>query len=360
MDPADASSSSQKQEQLENNVEASKLDRALDELALKQADVQALETKMREMEKQHEEDLEKNEREHALKAEETVLAERAKRVKQLDEERVRFGALKTVLSSRRKALEEAKIAHEIVAGVSKLSEKIEKGESFAREMRVLKKVAENDDVLRALLSVTEKTLDRLASKDVPTVAQLRDALEKQVKRDARRVYLIPKEGGGMLAHAVASLASLIKVEEVVGKDNNTSLEAAISKVEMLLRDDRDSVGDAARILLKASEHSKAKDVVQSWATSAMEREEIDFILRSLIAHANVLLLVFEYKYIDICIESSRGICVYQKRSKCMFHLVSCLCVFTCRDCLVTARSIEFLLALIAETFLNLHLLRLYS
>jgi MICOS complex subunit MIC60 len=286
MDPADASSSSQKQEQLENNVEASKLDRALDELALKQANVQALETKMREMEKQHEEDLEKNEREHALKAEETVLAERAKRVKQLDEERVRFGALKTVLSSRRKALEEAKIAHEIVAGVSKLSEKIEKGESFAREMRVLKKVAENDDVLRALLSVTEKTLDRLASKDVPTVAQLRDALEKQVKRDARRVYLIPKEGGGMLAHAVASLASLIKVEEVVGKDNNTSLEAAISKVEMLLRDDRDSVGDAARILLKASEHSKAKDVVQSWATSAMEREEIDFILRSLIAHAN--------------------------------------------------------------------------
>ena len=286
MDPADASSSSQKQEQLENNVEASKLDRALDELALKQANVQALETKMREMEKQHVEDLEKNEREHALKAEETVLAERAKRVKQLDEERVRFGALKTVLSIRRKALEEAKIAHEIVAGVSKLSEKIEKGESFAREMRVLKKVAENDDVLRALLSVTEKTLDGLASKDVPTVAQLRDALEKQVKRDARRVYLIPKEGGGMLAHAVASLASLIKVEEVVGKDNNTSLEAAISKVEMLLRDDRDSVGDAARMLLKASEHSKAKDVVQSWATSAMEREEIDFILRSLIAHAN--------------------------------------------------------------------------
>ena len=124
MDSAEAASSSQKQGQVEN-TDAAKLDRALDQLAHEQANVQALETKMREMEKQHEEDLEKNEREHALKAEETVLAERAKRVKQLDEERVRFGALKTVLSSRRKALEEAKIAHEIVAGVSKLSEKID-------------------------------------------------------------------------------------------------------------------------------------------------------------------------------------------------------------------------------------------
>ena len=72
---------------------------------------------------------------------------------------------------------------------------------------MLKKVAENDDVLRALLSVTENTLDRLASKDVPTVEQLRDALEKQVKRDARRVYLIPKEGGGML-RSRGSLARL--------------------------------------------------------------------------------------------------------------------------------------------------------
>jgi hypothetical protein len=100
------------------------------------------------------------------------------------------------------------------------------------------------------------------------------------------VYLIPKEGGGMLAYAVASLASLIKVEEAGGKENSISLEAAIAQVETLLRDDCDSVGNAARILLEASEHSKAKDVVQSWATSAMEREEIDFILRSLVAHAN--------------------------------------------------------------------------
>jgi len=290
MDSAEAPPSNQEQEQLKqlknNNTETSKLDRALDELALAQANVQALEMKMREMERQHAEDLEKSKREHALRAEETVLSERAKRVKQLDEERVKFGALKTVLSERRKTLEDAKTAHEIVAAVSKLSEKIEKGESFAREMQVLKKVAENDDVLRALLSGTEKTLEKLASKDVPTLVQLRDSFEKQVKKDARRVYLIPKEGGGMLAYAVASLASLIKVEEAGGKENSISLEAAIAQVETLLRDDFDSVGNAARILLEASEHSKAKDVVQSWATSAMEREEIDFILRSLVAHAN--------------------------------------------------------------------------
>ena len=288
MDSAEAASSSQKQGQVEN-TDAAKLDRALDQLAHEQANVQALETKCREMEKEHAENLEKSKREYALKAEETVLAERAKRVKQLDEERIKFGALKTILSDRRKALEDARAAHEIIASISKLSEKIEKGESFAREMRLLKKVAENDDVLRALLSGTENTLERLASKDVPTLEQLRDTLEKQVKRDARRVYLIPKEGGGMLAYAVASLASLIKVEETGGMENSTSpisLEAAIAQAETLLRDDADSVGDAARILLKASEHSKAKDVVQSWATSAMEREEIDFILRSLVAHAN--------------------------------------------------------------------------
>ena len=52
---------------------------------------------------------------------------------------------------------------------------------------------------------TENTLERLM-KDVPTLEQFRDTLEKQVKRDARRVYLIPKEGGGMLALAVASLS----------------------------------------------------------------------------------------------------------------------------------------------------------
>ena len=129
MDSAEAPPSNQEQEQLKNNnTETSKLDRTLDELALAQANVQALETKMREMERQHAEDLEKSKREHALRAEETVLSERAKRVKQLDEERIKFGALKTVLSERRKTLEDAKTAHEIVAAVSKLSEKIEKGE----------------------------------------------------------------------------------------------------------------------------------------------------------------------------------------------------------------------------------------
>ena len=258
-------------------------------LSLKK-DARAMEEKFRDFEIAHAEKLEKAKQEFELEAQETLLAERSERMKQLDVERVKFSALKTVLSNRRKSLEAAVLAHEIVAGVAKLSENIEIGKSFEREMRVLRKVAEKDEILKAILS--EKTLDTLAMKDVPTLEQLRDLLEKQVKRDARRVYLIPKEGGGMITYALSSLVSLLKVEESNdnndnnGKDDraNTSLEAAILKAEALLRDEK-NCGDAARVLMKASEGSKAKEVVESWAKSAKEREEIDFILKALNAHA---------------------------------------------------------------------------
>ena len=66
MDSAEAASSSQKQGQVEN-TDAAKLDRALDQLAHEQANVQALETKCREMEKEHAENLEKSKREYALR-----------------------------------------------------------------------------------------------------------------------------------------------------------------------------------------------------------------------------------------------------------------------------------------------------
>ena len=96
----------------------------------------------------------------------------------------------------------------------------------------------------------------------------------------------------MITYALSSLVSLLKVEESNdnndnnGKDDraNTSLEAAILKAEALLRDEK-NCGDAARVLMKASEGSKAKEVVESWAKSAKEREEIDFILKALNAHA---------------------------------------------------------------------------
>ena len=242
----------------------------------------------------HEQELEQAKRKYALEAEETLLAERSERIRRIDEERVKFSALKTVLTNRRKTLEDANHAHEIVATVAKLTEKIEKGKSFDREMYVLRKIATQDEVLHTMLSNSQKTLELLASKDVPTLPQLRDTLEKQVKRDARRVFLVPREGSGMIAHAISSLASLMKVEEnesVKKPDTedarvNMSLEAAITKAEKLLRDDG-NCGDAARTLLTACKDSKAGEVVESWTTQAMEREEIDFILRALKAHAMV-------------------------------------------------------------------------
>ena len=124
-------------------------------LSLKK-DARAMEEKFRDFEIAHAEKLEKAKQEFELEAQETLLAERSERMKQLDVERVKFSALKTVLSNRRKSLEAAVLAHEIVAGVAKLSENIEIGKSFEREMRVLRKVAEKDEILKAILS--EKTL----------------------------------------------------------------------------------------------------------------------------------------------------------------------------------------------------------
>ena len=66
------------------------------------------------MEKEHAENLEKA-REVSAKTKKRCSPNVLNASKQLDEERIKFGALKTILSDRRKTLEDARAAHEIIA-----------------------------------------------------------------------------------------------------------------------------------------------------------------------------------------------------------------------------------------------------
>ncbi|OUS47317.1 myosin class II heavy chain [Ostreococcus tauri] len=226
-------------------------------------------------------------KEQALKSQETrmkaehadfLVAERIERIKALDNERMKIGALREVLTKRRKALERAYDVQSLELAVMDLGSRLDNGEAFADVLVLLKTCAEKDGFVGAIIrSVNEKA----AEKGVATRLQLAEQLS-EVRETARKLSLVPEGGGGLLAHGLSHIASWIRVKDTA-EEGAQGIEGAIAQAESFLA--AGELMKAANALSKAAEGSKAATSVAKWVYNVRSRAEAEQMQAALNAHA---------------------------------------------------------------------------
>ena len=209
---------------------------------------------------------------------EFLVAERIERIKALDDERLRMGALKTVLKKRREALERSHATQRFELAVMDLSTRLDDGESFVDTIALLKTCAKDD----AFVATIVNSIDKPYAKDgVPTRLQLAEQLE-HVRTIARQLALVPQDGAGIFAHGLAYTASLLRMKDT-SEDGAQGIEGAIARAETDLANG-ELVG-AAKALEDAAAGTKASTTVGAWAKNARARAEIEQAQAALSAHA---------------------------------------------------------------------------
>ena len=125
----------------------------------------------RELERQKERAVAEQKR--ALEAQETKLkaehadflvAERIERIRALDNERLRVGALRKVLTKRRRALERAHDAQRFELAVMDLGTRLETGEAFKEALVLLKSCSKSDPFIACLLYTSPSPRDQRGSR----------------------------------------------------------------------------------------------------------------------------------------------------------------------------------------------------
>ena len=218
--------------------------------------------------------------EKKLKAEHVdfLVAERIERIKALDEERIRMGALRQVLTKRREALERAHAVQSFELAVMDFGSRVENGEAFEDALALLNTCAKKDPFIATIIQGLDQDM---AKRGVPTRLQLAEQLER-VRDTARKLSLVPQDGGGMLAHGLAYAASLLRVKDT-SDEGAQGIEGAIAKAETHLANGE--LMHAAKSLASAAEGTKAATSVTEWAHSVRSRAEVEQAQTALNAHA---------------------------------------------------------------------------
>lgn len=227
------------------------------------------------------------EQKRALEAQETKLkaehadflvAERIERIRALDNERLRVGALRQVLTKRRQALERAHDAQRFELAVMDLGTRLETGEAFKEALVLLKSCSKTDPFIATVIDGVD---DRLAQNGVKTRLQLAEQL-MEVRETTRKLFLVPQDGGGMFAHGLSYAASLLRVKDTTD-EGAQGIEGAIAKADSYLASGELML--AAQALTNAAEGTKAASSVHEWVQNVRARAQLEQAQTALSAHA---------------------------------------------------------------------------
>ncbi|GMH39450.1 hypothetical protein BSKO_07348 [Bryopsis sp. KO-2023] len=232
--------------------------------------------------------LEQQESEMRLAASETSVKERVSRLKELDEVRQKLSGLTLAFKQRSKQAQTSHSAHKMALGVLALEECLEHGKPCQGELRSVQSGCQGDPLVKAAL----EPLSGFADRGVPTLLQLKSNFS-DVRRDALALGMLPKEGGGLIAQAVAKLGAMLKIDEKATtsesiSENPPTLDVGLSHVEASLTDG--DVLAAANFLEKATAGTAAECVTRHWIADAKNRAAAELALKALHARATCLTL----------------------------------------------------------------------
>ncbi|CAO2036672.1 unnamed protein product [Urochloa humidicola] len=195
----------------------------------------------------------------------TVAKEKATQIEQIAEANLNIDALCMAFYARSEEARQNHAVHKFALGTLALEHALSSGSPIRSEVALLRKSVEGidkDSLLElALSSLPEDVLDYGSD----TRMELKQKFNS-LKETIRHFSLIPEGGGGILTHALARVASSIKIKE---DNSGDGIESLINRVESLIIDgDLSTAADALEGGLGGSE---AAEIATEWVKQARKR-----------------------------------------------------------------------------------------
>ncbi|XP_076914468.1 MICOS complex subunit MIC60, mitochondrial-like [Bidens hawaiensis] len=195
-----------------------------------------------------------------------IAKEKASQIEKLEEANLNINALCMAFYARSEEARQSHSVHKLSLGALALEDALSKGLPIQKEIDALKTYTDGVDKDSLLGLVMESLPEETLEKGTDTILQLNHKFDG-LKGTLRYYSLMPPGGGGILAHSLAYIASVLKVKE--GDSSGDGIESVINRVEKLLADGK--LLEAAETLENGLKGSQAAEVVGDWVRQARNR-----------------------------------------------------------------------------------------
>lgn len=260
-----------------------KKERAKAAAALKSLQERAEERlKMELEEKEREADSKVKEVQDFAKAElaASIAREKAAQIEKMAEANLNISALCMAFYARSEEARQTHFIHKLALGALALEDALSNGLPVQAELDALHVCIDNvdkDSLLEFALSSVPEDVRHHGTDTLLQLNQKFDALKGKL----RHFSLIPPDGGGILSHSLAHVASFLKVKEA--DQSGDGIESVLNRVESLLAQGK--LVEAADVLENGVKGSKATEVVGDWLRRARNRAIAEQTLALLQAYA---------------------------------------------------------------------------
>lgn len=195
-----------------------------------------------------------------------IASEKASQIEKMEEANLNINALCMAFYARSEEARQTHSVHKLALGALALEDALSKGLPIEKEIEALKSYIDGIDKDSLLGLVIASLPEDTLKNGTDTILQLNHKFDG-LKGTLRHFSLMPPGGGGILAHSLAYIASVLKVKEA--DKSGDGIESVINRVESLLADGK--LLEAAETLENGLKGSQATEVVGDWIHQARNR-----------------------------------------------------------------------------------------
>lgn len=214
-----------------------------------------------------------------------IASEKAAQIEKMAEANLHINALCMAFYARSEEARQSHFAHKLALGAVALEDALSKGLPIQTEIDALRLYLDSSDKDSVLDLVLSSLPEETRRNGTDTLLQLNQKFDV-LKGMLRPFSLIPPGGGGILAHSLARVASLLKVKEV--DPSGDGIESVINRVECYLAEGK--LAEAADALEEGVRGSQAAEIVGDWVRLVRSRALTEQALTLLQSYATAISL----------------------------------------------------------------------
>ncbi|XP_011039557.1 PREDICTED: MICOS complex subunit MIC60-like isoform X2 [Populus euphratica] len=209
-----------------------------------------------------------------------IASEKAAHIEKIAEANLNINALCMAFYARSEESRQIHSVHKLALGALALEDALSKGLPIQQELDALNAYLEGFDKDSLLHLVLSTLPEETRHHGTDTLLELNQKFNV-MKGNLRQYILIPPGGDGILAHALAHVASWLRFKEV--DPSGDGIESIISRVEGFLAEGK--LAEAADALQKGVQGSQAEEIAGDWVRRARNRAIAEQALTVLQSHA---------------------------------------------------------------------------
>ncbi|CAL1408940.1 unnamed protein product [Linum trigynum] len=214
-----------------------------------------------------------------------IASEKATQIEKIAEANLNIDALCMAFFARSEEARQIHSVHKLALGALALEDALSQGLPIQKELEDLSAYLEDTDKDSLVQLVLSTLPEETRQSGTDTVLQLNQKFNA-LKGKLRHHILIPPGGGGILAHAMAQIASWLRLKEV--DPSGDGIESVISRVQTLLSEGK--LAEAADALQDGVRGSQAEQMAGDWVRRAKNRAITEQALTVLQSYATCISL----------------------------------------------------------------------